>query len=94
MGIVDLMSMAKPNLEARDKLIAKLRNLEMTNCFQCMKCTSGCTALKLLELKPHEIMKMVNLGFVDELPSSEIIWTCATCLKCVERCPKKHPLTM
>jgi heterodisulfide reductase subunit C len=32
---------------------------------------------------------LVNLGFVDELPSSDIIWTCATCLKCVQRCPQK-----
>lgn len=89
MGLTDLMSMAKPNMESRDKIIAKLSNREMTNCFQCMKCTSGCTALKLLELKPHEIVKLVNLGFVDELPTSDIIWTCVTCLKCVERCPQK-----
>ena len=54
-----------------------------------MKCTSGCTALKLLELKPHEIVKFVNLGFIDELASSDIIWTCATCLKCIQRCPQK-----
>ena len=83
------MSMAKPNLEAREKILAKLRGRELVNCFQCIKCTSGCTALKLLELKPHEIIKLVNLGFVDELPSSDIIWTCVTCLKCVQRCPQK-----
>jgi heterodisulfide reductase subunit C len=40
-------------------------------------------------LKPHEIVKLVNLGFVDELASSDIIWTCATCLKCLQRCPQK-----
>jgi heterodisulfide reductase subunit C len=83
------MSMAKPNREARDKLLARLCGREVVNCFQCIKCTSGCTALKLLELKPHEIVKLVNLGFVDELPSSDIIWTCVTCLKCVQRCPQK-----
>lgn len=89
MSVVDLMSMAKPNFETRDKILAKLRGREMVNCFQCIKCTSGCTALKLLELKPHEITRLVNLGFVDELPSSDIIWTCVTCLKCVQRCPQK-----
>lgn len=89
MSLVDLMSMAKPNLELRDRILSKLRGRELVNCYQCIKCTSGCTALKLLELKPHEIVKLVNLGFVDELPSSEIIWTCVTCLKCVERCPQK-----
>jgi heterodisulfide reductase subunit C len=83
------MSMAKPNIESRDRIMAKLRGRELVNCFQCIKCTSGCTALKLLELKPHEIIKLVNLGFVDELPSSDIIWTCVTCLKCVQRCPQK-----
>jgi heterodisulfide reductase subunit C len=88
-SIIDLMSMAKPNLESRKKILAKLKGKEFTNCFQCMKCTSGCTALKLLELKPNEIVKLVNLGFVDELPNSDIIWTCVTCLKCVERCPQK-----
>lgn len=89
MSLIDLMSMAKPNKQSREKIIAKLKGRELVNCFQCMRCTSGCTALKLLELKPNEIVKLVNLGFVDELPSSDIIWTCVTCLKCVQRCPQK-----
>lgn len=89
MSLIDLMSMAKPNLDLQKKTLAKLRGKELLNCFLCIKCTSGCTALKLLELKPHEIEKLVNLGFVDELISSDIIWTCATCLKCIQRCPQK-----
>jgi heterodisulfide reductase subunit C len=89
MSLIDLMSMAKPNLKSREKFLAKLVGTELINCFQCIKCTSGCTALKLLELKPHEITMLVRLGFVDELASSDIIWTCATCLKCVQRCPQK-----
>jgi heterodisulfide reductase subunit C len=82
------MSMAKPNIQARARILAKLHGRELLNCFQCMKCTGGCTALKLLELKPHEIEKLVNLSLVDELVSSDIIWTCVTCLKCVQRCPQ------
>jgi heterodisulfide reductase subunit C len=89
LSLTDLMSMAKPNLESREKILSKLGGRELVNCFQCLKCTSGCTALKLLELKPHEIVKLVNLGFVDELALSDIIWTCVTCLKCVQRCPQK-----
>jgi len=89
LSLTDLMSMAKANLESRQKILARLRGRDLLNCYICMKCTSGCTALKLLELKPHEIEKLVNLGFVDELASSDIIWTCATCLKCFQRCPQK-----
>jgi heterodisulfide reductase subunit C len=89
MSLVDSMSMAKPNLASRERILDKIHGRELVNCFQCMKCTSGCTALKLLELKPHEIEKLVSLGLVDELASSDIIWTCVTCLKCVQRCPQK-----
>jgi heterodisulfide reductase subunit C len=83
------MSNTKSNLKSKQKILTKFRDKRFVNCFQCIKCTSGCTALKLLELKPHEIEKLINLGFVDELASSDIIWTCATCLKCVQRCPQK-----
>jgi len=81
--------MAKPSEKSRKELLVKLGRTEFIDCFQCLKCTSGCTALKLLELKPHEVMKLVRLGFVEELAASEIIWTCATCLKCIQRCPQK-----
>jgi len=80
--------MSKPDLILREKVLAKTGR-GVADCFQCMKCTSGCTALKLLELKPHEIMRLVEWGFLDELVTSGIIWTCATCLKCTERCPQK-----
>jgi len=88
-SLVDLMSMAKPNEELRRKTLVKLGRSELINCFQCLKCTSGCTAFKLLELIPHEVMKLAKLGFIEELVTSEIIWACATCLKCTERCPQR-----
>jgi len=82
------MSMSKPDLILREKVLAKTGR-GVADCFQCVKCTSGCTALKLLELKPHEIMRLAEWGFLDELVTSDIIWNCATCLKCTERCPQK-----
>jgi heterodisulfide reductase subunit C len=89
MSLKDLMTMAKPAVELRLKALGKVWQAKPIDCFQCMRCTSGCTSLKLLELKPHEIVDLVKFGFVDELLASDIIWTCATCLKCKERCPQK-----
>jgi len=83
------MTMAKPAAELRLKALSKVWKAKPINCFQCMRCTSGCTSLKLLELKPHEIVDLVKFGFIDELLASDIIWTCVTCLKCKERCPQK-----
>ena len=89
MSLTDLMTMAKPNKELRKKVLSQLWDIRPEECFQCMRCTSGCTSLKLLELKPHEITLLVGSGFVEELASSDVIWTCASCLKCRERCPQK-----
>jgi len=44
--------------------------------------------MKMLELKPHEVVALTRAGFIEELISSGIIWACATCLKCKERCPQ------
>lgn len=89
MSLIDLMTMAKPNKELQEKILSGLWEVHPDECFQCMRCTSGCTSLKLLELKPHEIILLVNSGFVEEIVSSDIIWACASCLKCRERCPQK-----
>lgn len=89
MSLIDLMTMAKPNKELQKKILSGLWEVHPDECFQCMRCTSGCTSLKLLELKPHEIILLVNSGFVEEIVSSDIIWACASCLKCRERCPQK-----
>ena len=89
MSLIDLMTMGKPNLELRKKILARISEYAPQDCFKCLRCTSGCTALKLLELKPHEIVSLVKFGFIDELITSDIIWTCATCLKCKERCPQR-----
>jgi heterodisulfide reductase subunit C len=88
-SLKDLMTMAKLAAELRLKALCKVWNAKPVDCFQCMRCTSGCTSLKLLELKPHEIVDLVKFGFVDELLASDIVWTCATCLKCKERCPQR-----
>lgn len=89
MSLIDLMTMAKSNKTLQKKILCQLGAVHPDACFQCMRCTSGCTSLKLLELKPHEITLLVNSGFIEELVSSDIIWTCASCLKCRERCPQR-----
>ncbi len=88
MSITDLTTTTKPDLALRLKTLGKIGEHKPYNCFQCIRCTSGCPSMKMLELKPHEIVCLVRLGFVEELIASGIVWACATCLKCKERCPQ------
>lgn len=89
MSLLDLTFMTETSKELYKKVLGKLDERELLGCFQCSRCTGGCTAFKLLELVPNEIMKLVKLGLIDKLVNSEIIWTCATCLQCTQRCPQR-----
>lgn len=93
-AITDLLRNVTPSAELQAKLKEVLSKLAIQlpdYCFQCMKCTSGCTAFRLLEIKPHEFVNLARMGFVEELMKSELLWTCAQCLKCKERCPQRAP---
>lgn len=89
MGLTDLTKMSEVNKELYMKVLEKLTKGELFGCFQCSRCTGGCTAFKILELTPNTVMKLVRLGFIGELISSGVIWTCASCLQCTERCPQR-----
>jgi len=58
-------------------------------CYQCAKCTSVCTASKVLpDYKPHLIVALTRMGLVKELLESGVIWACTECWKCSEYCPQ------
>jgi heterodisulfide reductase subunit C len=75
------------------KLTSKLRKVigehHSELCHQCGKCSSGCPSSSFFDFRPRKIVAMVQLGMIEELVSSEIIWQCAQCLACKERCPRE-----
>jgi heterodisulfide reductase subunit C len=90
-SITDLFSMSKPVKTDSQTLERELKLLGIRSpnlCFQCSKCTSGCEAMKLLELEPHSVMASVKAGFVQETVGLDVLWACVGCYKCKERCPQ------
>lgn len=57
-------------------------------CHQCGKCSSGCPSAPFLDFRPRKIIALTQLGMIDNLLASEVIWHCAQCLLCKERCPR------
>jgi len=88
MTAIDLMTSKNPDSALRLRVLGKIGEHKPYTCYQCIRCTSGCPSMKMLELKPHEIVALTRAGFIDELINSGIVWACATCLKCKERCPQ------
>jgi len=67
--------------------VEELSGVDLSVCFQCKKCSSGCPVAKLVTTRPSEIMRLLHLGAGDELLSRDLIWTCASCETCSARCP-------
>jgi heterodisulfide reductase subunit C len=56
-------------------------------CNQCGKCSAGCPVAFSMELLPSQVIRLAQLG-IEEVLDSSTVWTCASCLTCVSRCPK------
>jgi heterodisulfide reductase subunit C len=41
-----------------------------------------------MDIAPNQIIRMVQLGMMDEVLKSSSIWVCASCETCATRCPK------
>lgn len=57
-------------------------------CYQCGKCSGGCPLSFAMDYQPRQIMRLVQLGLVEEALNSRTIWVCATCFTCTSRCPR------
>ena len=59
------------------------------NCYLCGACTAGCPVSEITtDYNPRKIMRMILLGFRDEVLNSGDIWRCNQCFSCVSHCPQ------
>jgi heterodisulfide reductase subunit C len=69
------------------KAVEALSGVDLSPCYQCKKCSSGCPVTRLTKSRPSEIIRQLHLGAGDELLTSDLVWTCASCETCTARCP-------
>jgi len=80
--------LSKENLKlARD--LQSLTGENVMLCFQCKKCTLGCPSAYMMRMKPHELMRAIQLGLEEEVYWSGTIWICLSCETCNTRCPQE-----
>ena len=84
--------MSKVHESALASAVRQASGIKVAECYQCGKCTAGCPMAKYMDLPPGLIMRLVQLGdpeSEERLLTSTGIWSCAGCLTCTQRCPKK-----
>jgi len=69
------------------KRVRELTGVDLSACYQCRKCTSGCPVSAMAKCTPAEMMRRLHLDLGDELLDSDILWMCVSCETCSARCP-------
>jgi heterodisulfide reductase subunit C len=77
----------KKNGPGLKRAVEDISGVDVSVCFQCKKCSSGCPVGKLAKTRPSEIMRSLHLGAGNELLESDLVWMCASCETCSARCP-------
>ena len=69
--------------------VQKISGIDIRSCLQCKKCSSGCPVSALTKVHPSDIIRGLQLNAGDKLVDSDLVWMCASCETCFERCPMK-----
>lgn len=67
--------------------VQEAAGVDLSSCYQCRKCSSGCPAARYSTMTPSEIVRRLQLGAADDLLQSDFIWLCLSCETCYARCP-------
>jgi heterodisulfide reductase subunit C len=62
------------------------------SCLQCAKCTSGCPVAARADVRPHELVRLVQLDQRRTAQECRFIWECTSCQTCTTRCPQQVDL--
>jgi heterodisulfide reductase subunit C len=74
------------------KLVQELSEQDVKDCYQCGKCSAGCPIAADMDLQPNQVIRLLQLGLVDDALRSRTIWLCASCETCTTRCPREVDL--
>jgi len=56
-------------------------------CLTCGACASGCPATGLEGMDPRKFLRMAALGMDEEILSTNWVWMCTMCQRCIYVCP-------
>ena len=62
--------------------------LILKKCMKCGKCSGRCPAYHDMDVKPHQFVSYLVSGKLEKLLESKAVFTCLSCMACVERCPR------
>ncbi len=94
-GTTQTIELNEIDRQKKNLLSKSLRGSSLSYCFTCTTCSSACPVTRVVDdapgelgLVPHQIIRAVNLGLVDIVFRSEMLWSCLGCYLCQDACPQ------
>ncbi len=66
---------------------------QLNLCMQCGVCSGSCPIGVQMDYGPRKLFMMIRAGMKEEVLSSNTMWNCTSCYRCVVRCPRGIPVT-
>ncbi len=66
---------------------------KLSLCMQCGMCSGSCPIGVQMDHGPRKLFMMIRAGMKEEVLSSNTLWNCTSCYRCVVRCPREIPVT-
>jgi heterodisulfide reductase subunit C len=61
--------------------------VNFNRCFHCQCCGSGCPFIRAMDFAPNAVIRLMQLGYLEEALASRTIWVCVACNTCSMQCP-------
>ncbi len=75
------------NIKSEIKELVTQSGVNFYRCYQCEMCSNGCNLLSLMDFSPHQIVRLLQWGQIEEALESKTIWLCVGCYRCASTCP-------
>jgi heterodisulfide reductase subunit C2 len=91
----ELMNEAAPTLTLNGRetvwarAVAGETGIQVASCYQCLRCSNSCPVSTFMDIKPHQVVRLVQLGRRETLLKASSIWVCLSCEMCSTYCPNE-----
>lgn len=69
--------------------VAADSGIQAAACYQCLRCSNSCPVAAFMDIKPHQVVRLVQLGQKERLLECSSVWVCLSCEMCSTYCPNE-----
>ena len=65
----------------------RVLHTDYRSCYHCFACSGICPFSGIMDVAPNRVVRMIQMGKIEQALSCGTIWICVGCNTCVSNCP-------